>query len=350
MNRDPVRSSAAVLIGSALAALLAVGASAAETGRSRSEPSTAALQQRLEAAQRRLENTAEEIADLNSSLSRRALADTGRSSRRAQRAVLGVDIGSDADGIRSEGVQVLSVRPGSGAYEAGLKFGDLLLAVDGKSLRRDDDGSPREKLLALMRGVRAGDKLSVKYRRDGFTKTVSLTARPLPERPASASRVARIEPTQRVEPIERAEPPRIAVLQPESVLGNAELVPLTARLGRYFGTDKGLLVVRAPANESLDIQEGDVILEIDGRTPDSTSHAIRILGSYQPGEDLTLSVLRRKRTFDIELTIPQDAARTRVEPRQERAPRKVPVAPAQEPVNLQVQPLPDEEVEVEPAD
>ena len=32
----------------------------------------------------------------------------------------------------------------------------------------------------------------------------------------------------------------------EGVFGSAELVPMTPKLGQYFGTRHGLLVVRAP--------------------------------------------------------------------------------------------------------
>jgi len=377
MDRVPVASSAAIWIGCVGAALLSVSALGAERGRpTTNEASAAALEQRLEAAQRRLERAAQEVADLSTSLSEGlapADASPARSSRRAQRAALGVNIGTDADGKRNEGVQVLSVTPRSGAYEAGLKSGDLLLAINNKPLRLDDGGSPRTKLLAVMQGVRAGEKVAVKYQREGFTKTVDLIARPIPDRPSGvaprAAPVAAAAPVAPVAPVqapraERVETPRVAIRRAEGILGGAELVPLTPRLGQYFGTDEGLLVVRAPSDESLDIQEGDVILEIDGRTPDSTSHAMRILRSYQPGEELSLSVYRRKRTFDIDLVIPEAAPRARLEQRLERSrndsralrqrPRANAVRPlppaSEEPADLQVQPLLDEQVEIESND
>jgi type II secretory pathway component PulC len=378
MDRVPVASSAATCIGCVVAVLLSVTALGAERGRSATnEVPSAALEQRLEAAQRRLERAAQEVANLSASLSQGLVpteAGTARSSRRSQRAALGVNIGTDADGKRNEGVQVLSVTPRSGAYEAGLKSGDLLLAINNKPLRLDDAGSPRTKLLAVMQGVRAGEKVAVKYRREGFTKTVDLIARPISDRPSGvaprAVPVAPVAPVAAVAPVaplraERAaEAPRVAIRRAEGILDGAEFVPLTPRLGQYFGTDQGLLVVRAPSDESLDIQEGDVILEIDGRTPDSTSHAMRILRSYQPGEELSLSVYRRKRTFDIDLVIPEAAPRARLEQRRERSRNEEralrqraranavrPLPPAsEEPADVQVQPLPDEEVEIESSD
>ena len=40
-----------------------------------------------------------------------------------------------------------------------------------------------------------------------------------------------------------------------------ELVVVTPELGRYFGTEYGLLVIRAPDDQAIDLQDGDVIRE-----------------------------------------------------------------------------------------
>ena len=64
-----------------------------------------------------------------------------------------------------------------------------------------------------------------------------------------------------------------------------ELAALTPQLGAYFGTDKGVLVLRAPHQAGFDLHDGDVIFSIDGREPTSGSHATRILRSYRPGRE-----------------------------------------------------------------
>ena len=86
-------------------------------------------------------------------------------------------------------------------------------------------------------------------------------------------------------------------------LGEMELATLTPQLGRYFGTDKGVLVVRAPKDFKL--EDGDVILAIDGREPSSGSHATRILSSYQPGEKIMIKVMRQQKTVNVETTLPE---------------------------------------------
>jgi hypothetical protein len=99
--------------------------------------------------------------------------------------------------------------------------------------------------------------------------------------------------------------PFMAFGRMDGVFGSAELVPLTPKLGQYFGAEEGLLVVRAPDDARLKLEEGDVILDIDGRTPKSASHALRILGSYQGGETLKLKVLRARKPLTFDVTVPE---------------------------------------------
>ena len=52
------------------------------------------------------------------------------------------------------------------------------------------------------------------------------------------------------------------------------------------------------------VNDGDVILAIDGREPTSAQHAGRILRSYGESEKLTLRVQRDRKVQDIEITMP----------------------------------------------
>jgi S1-C subfamily serine protease len=66
--------------------------------------------------------------------------------------------------------------------------------------------------------------------------------------------------------------------------------------------------VRAPTDTRLKLEEGDVILDIDGRVPTSPAHALRILGSYQPGESLKINALRMKKRIVLDLQLPERPA------------------------------------------
>ena len=85
-----------------------------------------------------------------------------------------------------------------------------------------------------------------------------------------------------------------------------ELADLSPALGQYFGTSHGVLVVRVPHDaDFLKLQDGDVILSIDGRVPENGSHATRILRSYQPGEKIGLKIMRQKKSQELEGTLPE---------------------------------------------
>jgi len=89
-----------------------------------------------------------------------------------------------------------------------------------------------------------------------------------------------------------------------AAVGTMRLARLTPELGRYFGASHGVLVVRAPAHGVLKLQDGDVILAIGGRAPTSSSQAIRILTSYDPGEKIKLVILREHHRLDITASMP----------------------------------------------
>jgi S1-C subfamily serine protease len=115
-------------------------------------------------------------------------------------------------------------------------------------------------------------------------------------------------------------PPGMAVTRPfnnfsfalNDEIAGMELATITPELGRYFGTDKGVLVVRAPDRTSFKLQDGDVIMAIGGREPKNGSHATRILRSYQPGEKIELKVMRQQKTTNLEVELPEDVKRTRM--------------------------------------
>ena len=86
--------------------------------------------------------------------------------------------------------------------------------------------------------------------------------------------------------------------------GGVEFASISERLGSYFGVKTGVLVVRAGANSPFKLQDGDVILSIDGREASNSQQAGRILRSYQPGEKLTLKVQRDRKALNIDATAP----------------------------------------------
>ncbi|HEX7114242.1 MAG TPA: PDZ domain-containing protein [Steroidobacter sp.] len=295
-----------LVIAAAFAFEATQGAMAAEeTKKDESAKSEEELERQLADARKRLDAAAREVAELSRALSETIVPQVGYAiGRTMQRAVLGINVGSRDAGGSDDGVKIVSVSPGGPADEAGLRAGDVILELNGTKLERSGDRSPRARLLDLMRDVEPHEKVTVTYRRGGKVSKTTVTARPLIDHVVAMALPKHGEHWPA--PITGRHG---MFFGPIGAFGSAELVALTPKLGQYFGTDQGLLVVRAPEDERLKLEDGDVILDIDGRTPSSPSHALRILSSYQAGERLTLNVLRNKKKMSIEVTIPEDAPR-----------------------------------------
>jgi serine protease Do len=204
------------------------------------------------------------------------------------RSILGLQVERPPDG---PGARVREVSPGGPAAEAGIRPGDVIVALNGTTLTRSE---PWRQVHDIMRDVKPDSRVSVRVMRNGKAQDLTVTARANPSMFAGAHGfdMSRFPELQGAFMFHRP-------------LMDLELVTLTPGLGSYFGTDKGVLVARAPADGSLKLQDGDVILSIDGRQPTSGSHATRILGSYQPGEKITLRVLRQHKTLELEATLPE---------------------------------------------
>ncbi|MDH3716257.1 MAG: PDZ domain-containing protein, partial [Gammaproteobacteria bacterium] len=270
------------------------------------------LDQRLEEAERSMAEAARRIAEITSE----RLPHMESIKRRfefASKPRLGVMIERDDDNGPVEGVTIDGVTPGSAAAEAGLRSGDIITGVNSESLSAGNSQTANERLLDFMKGVEPGDVLKIEYLRDGKVGSVEVEPRIVdrnvfvwkgdggPNGLANAPNV-HVVPEMMKEFRMDFDFPWVG-----SGLGELELVELNAGLGRYFGTDTGLLVISAPESDTFELQDGDVIQSIDGRQPKDVRHAMRILGSYQAGETLKLGIVRdkKKRTLDVEIPAKQ---------------------------------------------
>lgn len=208
------------------------------------------------------------------------------------------------------GARVEGITPGSPAEKAGLKAGDVITRFNGTALggvaaENDEDSGPGMKLIELARELDPGDTVQVEYRRGSeAAKKLTLVAEDL-----GGDTMVRTFPRM----------PGMGGLFPDMRMnvgpdldfawgrpwGGIEMVKLNPDLGEYFGTREGLLVVDTPEDSSLKLKAGDVIQTIGGRKPTSPMHAMRILGSYEPGETVAIQVFRKRAQVTLSYKVPE---------------------------------------------
>jgi len=213
------------------------------------------------------------------------------------------------------GAEILAVTPGSPADQAGLQPGDVVIAWNGESLvkagedpRRTGAEASRE-LVARSRELEEGDSVTLRYLRDEEELEVVLVAREVDFYQELAPKLAAgfmkgKDFNFRAAPVLAGQTAR-AWFMPRGWL-DMELVEINPELGSYFGSDSGVLVVRGPEDdETLGLASGDVILRIGDRDVKNPEHAMRILRSYEPDEELSIDIIRHGRSQTLTGKVPE---------------------------------------------
>lgn len=299
-----------------VASLLALGAAGANAqtatadaadaqrtaDRAQRDAEDAKIRAQLDKARAELDRKAKEVAELSMKLSggNEFVFRTGE----PRQAMLGVQIDPESG---KQGARVLNVSPGGPADEAGLKSGDVVVSLDGKAISGSENSG--RVLVDQMRTVKPDQKVKVRVLRDGKNKDLVVVARPMAGRFAG----------NRMFDVRMPEMGGVAMAGPRGAMpfvqhfrtfihnefDGLELASITPKLGAYFGASDGVLVVSAPENDSLKLEDGDVIQAIDGRKPTDGAHALRILRSYKSGEKLSLAVLRQRKALTLAVTMPE---------------------------------------------
>jgi membrane-associated protease RseP (regulator of RpoE activity) len=234
-----------------------------------------------------------------------------------RRARLGIKVNLQARETDSLGAYVDAVSPNGPAAKAGLRSGDIITKVDGKSVLAggEPDDAPRGqslsglKLIEIAARLEPNDTVPVEFLRGKDRKTVSVITEAEPDFIAgreawqTAMHDARAVagpggpmppmPGDFTDGFEFSEPGHYFMTG--GPLGDLELAPLNSDLGKYFGAADGVLVISAPGDTKLGLKGGDVVLAVDGRKPAGPSHLMRILRSYDRGETFKIDILRNRK-------------------------------------------------------
>jgi S1-C subfamily serine protease len=245
---------------------------------------------------------------------------------------LGVKVGIKADKEKDRiGARIEEVTSDGPADKAGLKEGDIITRFNGVALGGvksddEDESGPGQKLISLARKLDDGDTVEVEYRRGSDTRKAKIVAQELGGMATQGWRMR--VPDMRGMVLPRMELPFSRGFEggpgefrffSDRLEGGLELTDLNPDLGEYFGAKEGVLVLRTPADSTIPLKAGDVILAIDGRSPKSEGQAHRILRSYEAGEVAKIDVLRKQKKLTLSWKPNQGEERWKT-PRPGRAP------------------------------
>lgn len=288
----------------------------------RAQHDLAQARQDLDRARQEVEKARAELQKATRELAR-SMARVERDNPRAQyfeymtdpdRAVLGVLIPDDVENGEARGVRLLAVTPGSGADKAGLKAGDLLTQMNGQALGREGKLSPQQRLREQMRKLKAGDEVKVEYERDGRRSNATIRTQP-PEPELAMAPLPMLQEWIHDEEFEKFAP--MAALPMFQFRGPAirglELAKLDEDLGAYFKTTAGVLVVRAPKSDALNLKSGDVIQKIDGDPVAEPVTVLDKLRSRSAEQTVKLEIVRQGRKQEVSGKVPVADARGRMQ-------------------------------------
>jgi Do/DeqQ family serine protease len=183
---------------------------------------------------------------------------------RVQRAFLGVSVGDVNQAIAeelelesAEGVYVSGLTEVGGAEDAGMQTGDVILEIDGRSVRNVPELQER------VSKYRPGDWVELLCIREGRLKTLQVELR-------DASGSTRI--------VDRSEAEWIEAL-------GAQLTPLSPDDNRDLDGKGGVVVCKIRPGNLLDagIREGFIITKVDGEEVDAVSDLVQAFAAAEGG-------------------------------------------------------------------
>lgn len=204
----------------------------------------------------------------------------------------------ETDDKETSGVLVIGVTPGGPAQEAGIKSGDIIIAINSESIAKSEQGSPAKNLMRALKKVKPGDRVRVELKREGETLSMELVAASRKDHTKSGYEFLGDEFKKRFLHLDEHE------LMKDGYLAGVRLYELNPDLGAYFGSETGMLVLDVPDETDIPLKGGDVILMIGDRIPRSPSHTWRIIHSYESGEVMNMKILRKGEEQIITLTKP----------------------------------------------
>ena len=325
----------------------------------------AKMHEELNRARQQLSESSREIARVNREVARKRSRSTSRKFviHSSSQPVIGLVLGDDSD----VGIEILGVSPDGPSERAGIKQGDVIIAMDGRVLAAvDESGNVKNGLSIIMEDIEANEPVVVSVERG--SETIDLIVVPevreplawhsvsrfssAPSAPTAVGDVVRVErivvPEINTEALnEQIEKIRIDIegsrlvmearrgdlehseldyefeVHELSEMGNFALhdanvwfgMPMTkglklaemdAELGEYFKTDRGVLVLKAMEDNDLQLKSGDVILQVGDTEVNSPAEFMRALREFDSGQELNIDIKRERKNKSLKTTMPDE--------------------------------------------
>ncbi|HJR74616.1 MAG TPA: PDZ domain-containing protein [Luteimonas sp.] len=356
--------------------LLAVALTVAASGTAAQTPaktgaaaakSDAAAAKELAEARAELARAAKRVAELSQKTHEGQLRRAQIESLRARRPVVGVILAPDKD----SGVRIAGVTPGSAAAQAGLAAGDRIVSVNGVQVLGDTADLRVRNARKLFGQLDDKSAAKIGYARGGRNAVVNVTPRVdrayavvfddeggkavIKDIKIDTEKYRRIadeermkmpevtydfaydfegmdfDPPPGISPEIRKELRKIAPCKGDNCKApyllsafrwnGLNLAEVDPQLGRYFGTDKGVLVLST--GDLAGLQAGDVIQKIDGKTVNTPRDAMDLLRDKRSDASASVAYLRDRKPATAQIKVPRLMAFPPVPP----APPKAPAPP-----------------------
>lgn len=329
VNRNPVMLPALIAAAFALSPTATSAADPAPKPPSASQAESNVRE--LATARAELARAAARVAEL----SRPNAGEGARIAHRFERKpVIGVLLAPD----ERSGVRIAGVTPESAAAKAGLRGGDRLLSIDGSPILGSDGELRLSNARKLLSRIEADKPVRLGYARDGSNATVTATPKvgehvfmfdnadvmrdfDMKHAEFEAMRGLDMKGFEFeafrdpgfAEEIRRevvriggecddkdCKAPRLLSAFRWNGLNLAAVDP---QLGRYFGTDRGVLVLST--GELAGLQPGDVIQRVDGRQVDTPREVMDVLRDKPADAKVAVAYLRDRKTASAQVTVPK---------------------------------------------
>ncbi len=238
--------------------------------------------------------------------------------------------------VKDEGWEVISVVPNSGAAQAGIQTGDLLISIDGQSTAKGGLGLTE----FIAREHQAGDTSEIQVVRDGKAHSYQVTAEVIDTPDVimefddnhkwfSSSGNSFTFNTENIEKM--FEGLQVDVTHLDKMVeglgdhdirvvttGDADAYffsgskmnqwlgkkhhfsTITETLGQYFGTTQGVLVLEVDQNNKLGLKDGDVIQAINGQDVHSPKDVVKVMSGFKSDSSFEIEIIRNKETIYLE--------------------------------------------------